>query len=194
MPRSKAQFKQIKDKRKAKLLSSCLYLFAKEGYEEVAVDDICKKAKCAHGLFYHYFDSTEAALKEALASNEEVSLFACNLEAVGKEGLKKLCKEISSLLKGKKDDQILMVKLCLNLHQQNSIYKSANIKAYSYYPHIKKLIKTAQAEGEVTQANLDQVCDLFIACLNGVIDSRLYLGVEEFKPISSDVLLSSVCK
>ena len=34
-----------------------------KGYDNATVDDIVKKAKCSHGLFYHYFKNKKEIFK-----------------------------------------------------------------------------------------------------------------------------------
>ena len=53
MPKSQEQNKAIREKKRQDIKEKALRLFAIQGYDEVSVDDICKNAKCAHGLFYH---------------------------------------------------------------------------------------------------------------------------------------------
>lgn len=59
---------QIKDKggakkpsKKEEIALSGLKVFCEKGYAGTTIDDIVKKAKCSHGLFYHYF-STKRSL------------------------------------------------------------------------------------------------------------------------------------
>ena len=49
----------MKDERKLSILESALPLFAIYGKNDVSIDMICNKAKCSHGLVYHYFKNVE---------------------------------------------------------------------------------------------------------------------------------------
>lgn len=49
--------KQAKLDRKNKIILAALKVFCEKGYGGATINDIVKKAKCSHGLFYHYFDS-----------------------------------------------------------------------------------------------------------------------------------------
>ncbi len=55
MPKSQQTLDKIKEERRQKILTCALMLFCKKGYYATTVNDIAKKAKCSHGLFYHYF-------------------------------------------------------------------------------------------------------------------------------------------
>ncbi|MBO5714066.1 MAG: TetR/AcrR family transcriptional regulator, partial [Clostridia bacterium] len=57
----------IKEKRKEKIISSALKVFCEKGYQSATVDDITKKAKCSHGLFYHYFDNKKQLFEQVCA-------------------------------------------------------------------------------------------------------------------------------
>ena len=50
----KQSFSQ-KEGRKDTILASALKVFCEKGYTGATINDIVKKAKCSHGLFYHYF-------------------------------------------------------------------------------------------------------------------------------------------
>lgn len=55
MEKKKNQNLTIADTRKNELVLSALKVFCKKGYHSATINDIVKKAKCSHGLFYHYF-------------------------------------------------------------------------------------------------------------------------------------------
>ena len=46
---------KAKEQRKEKIVLSALKVFCEKGYGGATINDIVKKAKCSHGLFYHYF-------------------------------------------------------------------------------------------------------------------------------------------
>lgn len=54
---SKKTQNSIKETRREKIIFSALKVFCEKGYQSATVDDITKKAKCSHGLFYHYFNN-----------------------------------------------------------------------------------------------------------------------------------------
>ena len=76
MPRTPLQFQQMKDERKLSILESALPLFATNGKDSVSIDMICQKAKCSHGLAYHYFKNSEQIYSELLSSSTYKDLFS----------------------------------------------------------------------------------------------------------------------
>lgn len=58
MPRTREQFHEMKDERVESILNSALPLFSLYG-EKVSIDAICEKAKCSHGIIYHYFKNSK---------------------------------------------------------------------------------------------------------------------------------------
>ena len=48
---------KLKEERKQLIVQSALKVFCEKGYDGATINDIVKKAKCSHGLFYHYFDT-----------------------------------------------------------------------------------------------------------------------------------------
>lgn len=52
---------------KLKITSAAMELFSNGNFNEVKIADICKKAECSVGLFYHYFESKEDIIREGYA-------------------------------------------------------------------------------------------------------------------------------
>lgn len=73
VPRTALQFKRMKDERKLSILEASLPLFSLDK-DKVSVDLISQKAKCSHGLVYHYFKNTDAIYEELLTSETYLSL------------------------------------------------------------------------------------------------------------------------
>lgn len=76
MPRSKEQFKEMREKTRALILEKALYLFANKGFHGTSISDIAKEAGISKGLAYNYFESKDAILQaimdDALTAGREV--------------------------------------------------------------------------------------------------------------------------
>lgn len=62
MPRSDAQFEQLRNASRKKILETSLALFSRLGYEGTSIRMIAQEANMAVGLLYNYFPSKEALL------------------------------------------------------------------------------------------------------------------------------------
>lgn len=62
-PRSSAQFKEIRQASRDKILEAALELFAYDGYHTTSISKVAKKAGVSKGLIYNYFESKEELLK-----------------------------------------------------------------------------------------------------------------------------------
>jgi AcrR family transcriptional regulator len=71
MPRSKQQFKELRDRSRQKILEAALELFAEQGFGSTQVATIAKKAGVAAGLLYNYFDGKEDLLKTIIRDAQE---------------------------------------------------------------------------------------------------------------------------
>ena len=60
MTKNRTQFDKQKEVRKQKIVECALKVFCEKGYDGSTINDIVKKAKCSHGLFYHYFENKKA--------------------------------------------------------------------------------------------------------------------------------------
>lgn len=65
--------------RRRQLIEAALELFAERGFEATTVKDICEKAGVAPGLIYHYFDSKECLLLEAVRAQGAGTEICCAL-------------------------------------------------------------------------------------------------------------------
>lgn len=65
MPRTKEQFKEIREKTKQSIIDAGLKLFAQRGFHGTSIADIAKEAGVSKGLAYNYFKS-KSELAEAI--------------------------------------------------------------------------------------------------------------------------------
>lgn len=75
-PRTKSQFREIREERKAHLIDTALKMFADEGYHSTTISKIAREAGISKGLIYNYFESKEELLSAVMGrSIEEISRF-----------------------------------------------------------------------------------------------------------------------
>ncbi|MFA6599225.1 MAG: TetR/AcrR family transcriptional regulator [Ignavibacteriaceae bacterium] len=65
-PRTKKQFEEIRQGKKALIMNAALELFANEGYHATSISKIAEKAGISKGLLYNYFESKEALIIQIL--------------------------------------------------------------------------------------------------------------------------------
>ena len=65
-PKSKAQFEEIREASKEKIIDAALELFATRGYLATSITAIGQRAGISKGLMYHYFESKEQLLREMI--------------------------------------------------------------------------------------------------------------------------------
>ncbi|MFC2114174.1 TetR/AcrR family transcriptional regulator [Bacteroidota bacterium] len=63
MPRTKDQYKEIRDERKNQIAQVALALFAERSYQSVTISEIAQKASISKGLLYNYFQGKDDLLK-----------------------------------------------------------------------------------------------------------------------------------
>ena len=67
-PRTKEQFKTMRNQRKEMILDAALHVFAEEGYHSASISKIAKKGGVSKGLMYNYFESKQDLLSVLLHS------------------------------------------------------------------------------------------------------------------------------
>jgi len=65
-PRTEQQYVEIREERRNQIMKVALQLIADEGFSQVSISKIAKKASISKGLMYNYFASKEELIKEIM--------------------------------------------------------------------------------------------------------------------------------
>lgn len=65
-PRTKKQFEEIRESKRALIQETALELFATKGYHSTSISMIAKNASISKGLLYNYYESKEDLLNEII--------------------------------------------------------------------------------------------------------------------------------
>ena len=165
MPRTQLQFQQMKDERKLSILESSLPLFAIHTVDTVSIDMICQKAKCSHGLAYHYFKNVEQIYDELLKSKTYKNLFSSlNVIDLNKEAypqIEELVKKLISIIKQSKTE-VAFALIIVNDESKKSLYSS-----------FVKLVDAGQKEGSVTAGKPEDIVSTFYLLIKGLYQTIL---------------------
>ena len=206
MPRTKEQNDLIKDKRRTKLLSAALRVFATKGYRETSVDDITTEARCSHGLFYHYFPSKPAiftaVLEEIVLPSPGLAPFKEAQAAGGYKGLEIVATYVDSLLipakheENKDYKQNLYVALAANrCFDPDTIHLLPKEILTNYNPReaFTTLIEEGQAEGRIIYGDPEEIADIIAYVLQRELENILF-SKKATKGISKEIFLSLISK
>ena len=83
-PRTAHQFEKIREARRARIMETALELFAGKGFHAASIANIARESGMSKGLFYNYFESKEALIKELVMQGLEAlfSVFDANRDGV----------------------------------------------------------------------------------------------------------------
>ena len=70
-PKTKQQFEEIRENKRALIMRYALELFANKGYHSTSIRAIANKAQISKGLLYNYFTSKEELLQEIISQGLE---------------------------------------------------------------------------------------------------------------------------
>ena len=200
MPRTAEQNKALKEKRKSRLLSVALKMFATKGYTLVTTDSISKGARISHGLFYHYFSSKDDAYQATvrhfiLGSNSPFLTYADMKPYHGADGLKKFF-EIADFVQTGDAANLYMAKIILDI--ERGLAKGPTTKEvkdrFNFPGTFERLISEGQKDGDVIAGNPKEIAAAFFDLFAGLIDSLLASEDKAKKPISKDTLLAMTLK
>ena len=156
MPRTKEQFRAMKEEREAVILKTALPLFSLG--QKVTVDLIVEKAKCSHGIVYHYFKNTdqilEKLLKKPIYSELKQKLF--NVEGSSYEKISQIISVLLDVSKEKFE----------NVCYLNMIIKENDKTSLRVF--LTKLIRDGQISGTIIGGDPSQLVDSLFLLLKGI--------------------------
>ena len=137
MPRTREQFAAMKNERMTAILSTALPLFSLG--QKVTVDLITDKAKCSHGIFYHYFKNTDEILDALLKSPTYGELRKSLFSAEG-SNYEKIEQILSIMLDVSKEkfEKVCYLNLIIKEREKTSLYVL-----------LTRLIKEGQTAGSI---------------------------------------------
>ena len=156
MPRTREQFAAMKNERMSAILSTALPLFSLG--QKVTVDLITDKAKCSHGIFYHYFKNTDEILDALLKSPTYVELRKSLFSAEG-SNYEKIEQILSIMLDVSKEnfEKVCYLNLIIKEREKTSLYVL-----------LTKLIKEGQTAGSIIGGDPSQLVDSVFLLLKGL--------------------------
>ena len=156
MPRTREQFAAMKNERMSAILSTALPLFSLG--QKVTVDLITDKAKCSHGIFYHYFKNTDEILDALLKSPTYVELRNSLFSSEG-SSYEKIQEILTILLDVSKEkfEKVCYLNLIIKEREKTSLYTQ-----------LTKLIKEGQTAGSIIGGDPAQLVDSIFLLLKGL--------------------------
>jgi|GEM_PF-1164831 len=171
MPRTPEQFKQIQDRRRAKIKAAGLKQFALQGFDRVSVDDVMKSCRCAHGLFYHYFPSLDVILDEILKARPSVKGATIPLDeakkAGGLDGLQILIEYFQATIEKSKNDPIYYTLISLNYGDQRKLDRKKYDPLLNLRDPMTKMVEEGQEKGDIIGGEPADIAKMLVLALYG---------------------------
>ena len=162
MPRTREQFNEMKDDRKSSILKAALPLFSLNN--KVSIDAICERAKCSHGIIYHYYRNSDQVLQTLLKSETYLQLKANLFSETEGSSYEKI-------------EDIMRILLDVSKKQfENICYLNMIIKDKekgSLFAYLVKLVKEAQISNLVVAGDPSQLVESVFFLLKGLYHTFL---------------------
>ena len=183
MPRTREQFSVMKDERRESILQAALPLFSLG--QKVSVDAISERAKCSHGIVYHYFRSTDQILEKLLKSSTYVELTNRLFVEPSGSSYEKIEQIVSVLLdvSMKKFENVCYLNMIIRNREKGSLYVS-----------LTKLIKDGQSAGSIVGGEPSQLVDSVFLLLKGLYLSFLLEKHPDVKVPSPETIMQLLRK
>ena len=182
MPRTREQFSEMKDERRTAILKAALPLFSLG--QKVTIDMIADKAKCSHGIVYHYYKNVDQILEKLLKASTYVELRENLLKAEG-SSYEKIEHIISILLDVSKEK-------FENVCYLNMIIRENDKTSLRFL--FTKLIKDGQTAGTIIGGDPSQLTDSVFLLLKGVYLTFLLEKHPDIKVPSSETVMQLLRK
>lgn len=194
MPRTAAQNEAIRDKRKDKIITKTVRLFAIKGFDSITIDDISKASSCAHGLFYHYFEVKED-LYNAIVTQFETKNTADVLnfneieEMEPLDAVKAIIHYYHCVLE-ESDPIVCYSRFALTKFYQCTTATRA-LSGIDLFAEMKKIIKKGQDNGTLKAGDPEEYAKVLVGLFLTETELRLS-NKDGFTPISEEFMLSLV--
>jgi len=165
MPRTEEQYEEIREQKKALIMSTSMELFAEEGYHNVSISRIAEKAGISKGLMYNYFESKEALIITIIDEGikELFNLFDPNHDGhITDEEFENFVRKSSSLVK----ENTRFWKLYFALFSQLKVYNLVEEKTQKVFSEMIELLSSFFSRRGIEDPETEAV--LFGAMLDGI--------------------------
>ncbi len=155
-----------------KIWENALWLFSKEGYDNVTIDDICEKVGVSKGAFYHHFKSKDQVIIDIFLRADAIYEEYASTELPRHKNItEKLFLFLKKSIVSIKDIgiDITQVTFRSQINLNGRIAAIASEKR-ALYKITQKLVEEGQANGEIRRdLNRDDIMRMLIRCARGVI-------------------------
>ena len=171
MPRTKEQNQKILDKRKQEIIRCAITIFTAKDYKSATVDDITKKLKISHGLFYHYFKNKDDLIKTIVDYADQTIMISFKKIAENYSGEEFLLQYFALFINLLKNRETALFIHFLNSVIKDEIEKTSrkrdSILEKFYNSIVYKNIKELSLEGKLIQS-IESTFKLLIIITNGL--------------------------
>lgn len=177
MPRSKEQFNQMKEDRVGSIMESSLVLYSLYG-EKITIDMIAEKAKCSHGIVYHYFKNVDEVIEKLLKSSFYNELKSSVISEYKGVLAKDAIYSITNIL--------LNLKSIKEIAYANILLKETGKK--SLYQCLISLVERGQKEDDIVGGFPNDIVQTLFYVLKGIyLNSLLKKTLDNYRPSIDNV-------
>ena len=155
MPRTKEQFRSIKNETRARIQEAGLRLFVNKGLLGASVSEIATLAGISKGLMYHYYPSKEDLYSDlvgtAIQSSNEFMQRYRTIELTPAEKIKQISLQMVAVIQQTEETAQFFVFVNRSMLEENVPEKALEYiqQAYVIIEIMEEIIREGQKHGEV---------------------------------------------
>ena len=171
-PRTKKQFEQIRESRKAAIQEAALELFAHKSYGNTSISDIAKKAGVSKRLLYNYFkskqDLLQAIIQTAMEEGEKLLQSFMQQDSSPAAQLKGIIEGSIAMITSNLEYWKLLTALAFQQEAMGDMGESPRIKSKETIRMITALFQ------ELGEPDPEEASYLFGAVMDGIMIHYMY--------------------
>ncbi len=189
--------------KRQQLLDAAITCFARNGFSETTIEDICREAGVSHGALYRYFPSKEDIIEASYWRDRET--MTARFAAAKKKGdTRRIMEELFELYIHRRDQSDPQTQMRLKFRVQlyaeaarNPRIREAHYKTWEdFLESFGGIVRGAQERGEISPVlDSEMVTRVLMALIIGFNVQKIVdpsLDVDEYAKASRDVLFGNL--
>ncbi len=160
-------------KTRSKILKMALLCFARNGFDNTSIEQICNRAGMSKGAFYHHFESKQHLFLELV--NDWLKRIDERLQSLGlesgdvKETISKISSVAESVFKEAGDNVPIFLEIWLKIARDPAVHDKLVEPYQKYLSYFKDLIQKSIDSSNLKKVNAEATARLVIALSLGLL-------------------------
>lgn len=150
---------------KKRIYDAAISIFADKGFDDTSISEICKKAKCSVGAFYHHFPSKDSVQEETFRIADEQFSGWQSLSSRTMNGYEMIVAYMKAYAEVSLENGVEFSKRFYNTNNKIFIRKGRSMQS-----RLVEIIRTALATGDISlETTAEETCEWLFIGARGIV-------------------------